>query len=348
MTYKRFQILNRHLRPFDYTKLEDDEQFPEVFQCAQPWSEHIQYATTQLCEPGSHLAVDEGMIRYTGRNSEITYVPGKPTDTGFKEVIYVLTDDGDKVIALNSTQSVVIALINLLPQSTYHIFVDNIFSSPDLFLSLRQHGHGATGTAHPNCGIYKEFADYKVKDQSGKSGFKFNEIRVVPTPDNQVNQIAWKDNALVLFLSTVFKGDERCERWRKRPSTKKATARPIQRFFGDEASKLISTPTVATTYNDEMNHVDRGDQMRAYQGYDHPIRRGAWQALTWTFLLDVVLVNSYLLQRHGQPNWSRYTSQKEWRRRIYNELFKGFHRERPPGWAAKVKKLKEAFGAGQQ
>jgi hypothetical protein len=148
-----------------------------------------------------------------------------------EEVIHVLTDDGDKVIALNSTQSVVIALINLLPNSIYHVFVDNLFSSPDLFLSLRQHGHGATGTARPNCGIFKELIDAKKKDKSGKSGFKFNEIKVIPTPDNQVNQIAWKDNALVLFLSTVFKGDERCERWRKRPSTTTSTARPIQRFF---------------------------------------------------------------------------------------------------------------------
>jgi hypothetical protein len=131
----------------------------------------------------------------------------------------------------------------------------------------------------------------------------------------------------VLFLSTVFKGDERCERWRKRPSTTTSTARPIRRFFGDEPVKLISIPTVAAAYNDEMNHVDRGDQRRAYQGYDHAIRRGAWQALTWTFLLDVVLVNSFLLQLHGQPHWKRYTNQKDWRRRIHNDLFKAFHNE---------------------
>ncbi|KAJ3454536.1 hypothetical protein MRS44_013136 [Fusarium solani] len=211
MTYGRFQLLHRHLRPFDYTKFTDDESFPEVFQCAQPWSNHIQYATTQLCEPGSRLTVDEGMIRYTGRNSEVTYVPGKPTDTGFKvwvvaqlgiflrwiwhqpgaehgpvgverpkrkksvsqrgrggrrgrgrggrrgkasrereaseadkveEVIHVLTNDGDKVITLNSTQSVIIALMNLLPQLTYHVFVDSLFSSPDLFLS---------SSARPRC-----------------------------------------------------------------------------------------------------------------------------------------------------------------------------------------------------
>jgi len=57
-----------------------------------------------------------------------------------------------------------------------------------------------------------------------------------------------------LFLSTVFAGDERTERWR-RPSTKTPTARPIRRFFGSEPAKLISIPTIAASYNDEMNHV---------------------------------------------------------------------------------------------
>ena len=270
MTYNRFQLLHRHLRPFDHTKFEDDECFPEVFQCAQPWSEHIQQATTQLCEPGSHLAVDEGMIRYTGRNSEVTYIPGKPTDTGFKvwavaqlgiflrwiwhqpgakygpigverpkkklptrgrgrgrargrgrgglkrkdneadkieEVIEVATTNGGQAIALNSTQSVVIALLNLLPKAIYHVFVDNLFASPDLFRSLRQHGHGATGTARPNCGIYKELANSKLRDQTGKSGFQFNEIKVVPTPDNQVGSFDSSSYISLTNLSTYLTGE---------------------------------------------------------------------------------------------------------------------------------------------
>jgi hypothetical protein len=103
-----------------------------------------------------------------------------------EEVIYVLTDDEDKVIALNSTQSVVVAHINLLPKPTYHVFVDNLFSSPGLLLSFCQHGHGATGTACLTCGTFKKLADYKKKDISEKSGLKFNEIGVIPTPDNQV------------------------------------------------------------------------------------------------------------------------------------------------------------------
>ncbi|KAG6996460.1 PiggyBac transposable element-derived protein 4 [Fusarium oxysporum f. sp. conglutinans] len=292
MTYNKFQLLHRHLRPFDHTEFVPDERFPEVFQCAQPWSDLIQYVSTQLLEPGSHLAVDEGMIQYEGRSHQKTTVQNKPINTGFKvwvvaqkgfflrwiwhqpglkygpvgveptkkrrtgvgrgrggrgrparpreveevkEVIEVMTNR-DKVIPLNSTQSVVISLINMLPPAVYHVFMDNLFSSSDLFLSLRQHGHGATGTARANCGIYKDLAVSKNKDKLGKSGYEFNEIRVIPTADNQVNQIAWKDNALVLFMSTVFKGNERIE--------------------------------FAAEYNNEMNHVDRGDQLRSYHSYD--------------------------------------------------------------------------------
>jgi hypothetical protein len=214
------------------------KNLPTVFQCVESWSQHLQHATTELCEPGSHLAVDEAMIRYAGRNKQVTRVPNKPVDTGFKvwiaaqlgifmrwiwhqpgakygpvgvqkkpasqkkktkgkvkassktdkveDVIYVATEAEAKIVALNSTQSVVVALINLLPISTYRVFVDNLFSSPDLFRSLRQHGHGATGTARSNCGIYNGLVEAKKADKAGKSGFQFNEIKVIPTADNQI------------------------------------------------------------------------------------------------------------------------------------------------------------------
>ncbi|TVY65365.1 hypothetical protein Focb16_v015453 [Fusarium oxysporum f. sp. cubense] len=156
--------------------------------------------------------------------------------------------------------------------------------------------------------------------------YEFNAVKAIPTPDNQVNQIAWKDNKLVLFLSTVFTGadDERVVRQRKKPSSKKSEAKPIRLFFSNEAVKMINIPTVAAAYNDEMNHVDRGDQLRPYYKYDHALRRGPWQALAWTFLLDVALVNSYIVQLHGQPNWKRYTNHRAWRECIYNELFNAY------------------------
>jgi hypothetical protein len=84
--------------------------------------------------------------------------------------------------------------------------------------------------------------------------------------------------------------------------------------------KVISIPSAAAQYNDEMNAVDRGDQMRAYEGYDHAIRRGGWQAIAWTFLLDTVIINSYILQLHGEPAWAPCSPQVKWRERLVDGL----------------------------
>ncbi|UPL02957.1 hypothetical protein LCI18_013891 [Fusarium solani-melongenae] len=366
MPYWKFQILHRHLRPFDYTKIDETGPLPKVFQACDEWSDHIQAASAEIFIPGSHLAIDECMIRFTGRSNETTVIKGKPIPRGFK--IWVVAQHGffihwfwhitgaqygavgvelppakrrrtcrtqgsqetqegssDEPIALNSTQSVIVALANTLPKATYHIFVDNLFSSSDLFRSLRMHGHGATGTARANSGINEELVHDLRGDKRLSTSYDFNQVKVIPTADNQVNQVAWKDNRLVLFFTTVFSGEERVKRRRKKPSSKKPEARQIRRFFGDEAIKDISIPTVAAEYNDEMNHVDRGDQLRSYYAYNHPLRRGPWQALCWTFLLDVALVNSYVIQLRGpEPSWKRFTTQREWRECIYNELFNAY------------------------
>jgi hypothetical protein len=83
---------------------------------------------------------------------------------------------------------VVVALLNLLPKASYHVFLDNLFSSPTLFLALRQRGYAATGTARTNCGFYKPFVELKARDKSGKSGLQFNELHAAATQDNQVQR----------------------------------------------------------------------------------------------------------------------------------------------------------------
>ncbi|KAF6524802.1 hypothetical protein HZS61_010597 [Fusarium oxysporum f. sp. conglutinans] len=69
-----------------------------------------------------------------------------------------------------------------------------------------------------------------------------------------------------------------------------------------------------------MNAVDRGDQMRAYWGPDRRVRRGGWRALAWDFLLEIALINSFILQQRGNPRWKPEKSQAEWRQRLVNDL----------------------------
>ncbi|KAJ3454132.1 hypothetical protein MRS44_018026 [Fusarium solani] len=364
MTFDRWWLLFRHLRIFPL--LDHCDNIPRVFQAVAEWSNILQSVTLSFIELGSHISVDEGMIRYTGRSKQKTKMKNKQIKQGLKawgigqqgillrwlwhspgkkhgpvglsrithfnrsitayghgqERYQKLrkkkgkseTTKKQKKITLNPTQSVVPALVNLLPQDHhYHVFFDNLFNSPNLLRVLRISGHAGTGTARVNSGIYRPIRQLKKDDTNGARLLRFNEVVAVPTDDNLVNQIAWKDNALVLFMTTLYTGQERILRKRKRPNTIHTRARPIQRFFGNEKIKEFEIPSIAADYNDWMNGVDRSDQLRASQGYKHPYRRGAWQALAWSFLLEIMIGNSYSLQLYGQPAWDKIKVQRKWR-----------------------------------
>ncbi|KAK1989654.1 hypothetical protein LX36DRAFT_743661 [Colletotrichum falcatum] len=49
--------------------------------------------------------------------------------------------------------------------------------------------------------------------------------------------------------------------------------------------------------------------MRLYYLYSRLIRRGGWQLIAWNFLLEVALVNSFLLQLWGRLGWGSIKKQ---------------------------------------
>ena len=71
-----------------------------------------------------------------------------------------------------------------------------------------------------------------------------------------------------------------------------------------------------------MNHVDRADHLRAsYKTLgDHKLRKG-WKALFF-WLLNMSLVNVYLLSLHSDPhNTERFINQKSFRESVFQALF---------------------------
>jgi hypothetical protein len=123
----------------------------------------------------------------------------------------------------------------------------------------------------------------------------------------KLNQIAWKDNALVLFLTTVYDDSETVVCTKKRPTSSQRYSVPMKRFFGDEPVKEIPMPAVAADYNTYMNAVDIADHLRSnMRTENHRQRRGPARALMWDFLTKTAVSNSVILQREGQPAWPRY------------------------------------------
>lgn len=58
----------------------------------EQWSQHIQTTASACYIPGTHLAVDECMVRFQGRCKDKTTIPTKPIPTGFR--IWLLAQDG--------------------------------------------------------------------------------------------------------------------------------------------------------------------------------------------------------------------------------------------------------------
>ncbi|KAF4419461.1 hypothetical protein FACUT_11478 [Fusarium acutatum] len=282
MPLQKFELITRYFRTFDHTKLDvsDERDLPKTFQAAEEWSEYIQRVSIELYLPGTNLTVDECMVPFTGRSKETTLVKGKPTPEGFK--IWVIAQQGyflqwlwhvkaspvmpvtvklevpmpygkkgklQTEIPLSNTQSVVVHLLQRLSTATYHVFTDNLFSSPQLFRLLRQLGYRATGTARPNCGINTVMKQIK---ETGK------------LPDGKP-----------LLYNKVAAPLNRTPKERKLPTKKgtKAEAQRLKEVFNGDQAKIIPIPSVAAQYNDEMNHVDRGDQIRSYTSYQHRFRR---------------------------------------------------------------------------
>jgi hypothetical protein len=135
------------------------------------------------------------------------------------------------------------------------------------------------------------------------------------TADNMILQTAWKDNALVLMMSTVHElstPENSVLRLRKRLAASSTSAKTARAAFHGKDRINMLIPNLVDDYNHNMNGVDQSDQLRANHPGTCRVRRGGWHAL-WLFMFNVVLCNSYLL--------SSIKSQDEFRKLLYKRLF---------------------------
>jgi hypothetical protein len=222
----------------------------------------------------------------------------------------------------NRTQAVVLKLLERLPGKGYHCFMDNLFVSERFLEFLRSKGYGATGTCRTNSGVITELIDLKKKDKGDT--IPWGTLRAMPTRSGKVIQVGWKDNALVLGMSTVIGGEGSVERQRRKPKSSSTSAKTARAPFGpDEYIKAMSIPLFYDLYNYNMNAVDRADQLAANNSGLRHVRRGGWQA-TEHWILRVVLCNCFILALWGGPEGARqinFRSQVDFRNQLIDSLF---------------------------
>jgi hypothetical protein len=287
------------------------------------------------------------MFRFEGRSIYTTTIPGKPTPTGSK--VWALAQMGlnwtwnfhtpgskNRSIDVrtpielggstkqgkggNKTQAVAHKLIESLPGSGYHIFMDNLFTPTKFFELLRQRGFGATRTCCTKPGVVEALVEMKKSDK--KDVIPWGTKVLFPAHSNQFLQMGWKDNAFCLAMSTAFDRKEDVITNGRRPKETSSKAKTSRVPFGSEALKDLPIPVLFDQYNHQMGAVDRGDQLFTTHSGLRRIKRGGSQALEH-WLLITVLVNCYPISLNSGQEATpdiKFRSQKDFRLQIVRSL----------------------------
>jgi hypothetical protein len=104
----------------------------------------------------------------------------------------------------------------------------------------------------------------------------------------------WQDNNAVLGIATAFNLHQKTFRERKRPTLTSTNARIVRPVFGNLVRKWLWIPSANDSYNHHMNGVDRNNQLRKKMTVCRPFEQRVWRPL-WLWLLDICLVNSFLI-----------------------------------------------------
>ena len=78
-------------------------------------------------------------------------------------------------------------------------------------------------------------------------------------------ELAWKDQNIVLFITTISSGRKKIKRLRRRPAKIAINARTSRAVFGyNKARKELPISEFINQYNHYINGVDNADQLRCY------------------------------------------------------------------------------------
>ena len=159
------------------------------------------------------------------------------------------------------------------------IWLDTLFTSARLLSQLDSEGFGAAGTVRttstrreelkaqngtkaqkkstePNRGLDLSLLELRTK---WNTALEWGQLYGSLSSDEKVMQYAWKDQNVVLFMSTVSDSRDTVTRLRRRPAKTATNVRTSRIIFGEESVKALDIPTFIDMYNHYMNGVDNAD-----------------------------------------------------------------------------------------
>lgn len=260
----------------------------------RPFINNVMTAFSDVYSPDKDLSFDEATCAWKGRLRFRVYNPAKPTKFGIKlyqvceaKSGYCLGFDiytgstpctqyaeaigiGEEKTVTTRTVVGLLTRCGLLDKG-HHVYMDNYYTSPELFEELRVHNTYACGTLRKNRKGVPEAIKMKQKLQTSQVIFRRNE-------ESQLLAVKYHDKRDVHMLSTIHE----------------ATMAVLSKRDRNN-NEFVAKPACIVDYVSKMGGVDLSDQINQY---DSCLRKTTkWYKKLFFHLFNLCIVNSYLLYK---------------------------------------------------
>ncbi|KAA8577589.1 hypothetical protein FQN60_007147, partial [Etheostoma spectabile] len=263
--------------------------------------------------PNQCIAIDERMVASKARSGLCQYMKNKPVKWGYKLFMpvdstngytwdfFVYEGKGSPVIK-GLSYDTVMKLVNIWVLGTgYKLFVDNFYTSPELFRDLLKKKIWACGT------IGQQQIDFP-RDRLGGLERKAPRGSIGWICKGPVVFIQWRDTRDVLLCSTIHPahGNDKVQR-------------RIKGADGQWALQDVSIPPAIKDYNKNIGGVDISDALIGYYSILHKTKKRYCSFLF--HFIDIVFVNAFILfKERAIARKERPISHKTFRETLVLEL----------------------------
>ncbi|CAH1967978.1 unnamed protein product [Acanthoscelides obtectus] len=315
MSLRRFKQLRRYIH-FNDNSLVGSSQ--DRFYKIRPLLDIVNRNCSKF-EIENRFSIDETMVPYKGTRAGNLrqYMKNKPHKWGYKffmragvsGLIYSFIPyqgkntfsllDGtamqlaENELAMGVGSSVVIALTKTIQNPAHSIvYFDNYFSSVNLFLYLKHRFNiYSLGTLRNNrlngCQLISD--KELLKKGRGKYDYK--------STNRECIIVKWADNKCVLIGSTIHGV---------------SPENTLRRYCKEKKGKTnIPCPSIIMEYNRHMGGVDKSNSLVGL--YRTPGRAKRWYFPIFAYIIDMCIVNAWLLYKENNKNEKKCMPLKEFR-----------------------------------
>ncbi|KAL6438799.1 hypothetical protein ACFW04_003704 [Cataglyphis niger] len=279
MPRKRFLAISHYLHFVDNSTVSAEDRIRKI----RPVVDFLNARFQELYTPEENVVIDESLMKFRERLNFIQYIASKRARFGIK--FYKLCESnsgycyrfkiytGQDVLRgsnESASESVVTQLAEPILGKGYTLFLDNWYSSPNLYKILQAKNTNVVGTVRKNRkNMPKVLASYKLKK---------GEVRTMSCKG--ILSLRWHDKKDVYVISTKHSRAEMVDTGK------------IRRKKGGEEEAVLK-PTCVVEYNRGMGGVDQQDQRLAC----FPLMRKCVKGYKKIFfyMFDIAICNAYVL-----------------------------------------------------